>query len=198
MIKCIKTFNVILAMILTLGASAAIADANNGAYVGVGAGYGEIYSHDIASLNKSSGGFAYALNAGYLWNVERFSYGAELSFNGFPETKYDYPSNLGSASVNANSINLMAVGQVYVGNNISFLAKAGGAIAMDTFTSTGSNDSDKTNLQPAVAAGVSYAFNQNISANVTGLYVFGDQNSDVNEGLNKPLMSVLAGLTYSF
>ncbi len=209
-------------LILTLASASAFAQYTDFyqdgvySYVGVDAGYGNIYSKPynlvqiesgftnpdgsniyIPATGRSSGGFAYGLNGGYLWNANRFGFGGELAFNGYPNTQYTTSQE--TADVEATSVLIMAVGKYYFPGNISIALKGGGAYVVDTYDNNNTDNSQTTNnMQAAVGASIAYAITQNISINLNGHYIFGDPDADFNEGLNKPILAVMGGVSYNF
>ncbi len=227
-----KISGLVLATSLALGSTAALADADymtgGHPYVGVGLGYGGIVIPTASTFDNTtgstgdetnSGGFAYAIKAGYLYGIQHFAVGGELSYNGFPNST-DNVSFLGT-SVNvdtykASSVNLLGVGEYFITPAVNVNVKAGGALTMQKYdinpalTDGTSLSASSTQVLPVVGAGVGYNVTQHVVVGVDGLYTFGDRNSVVNSAntnvdassltatVKQPLYSVLASVSYLF
>ncbi|MGD9153355.1 MAG: outer membrane beta-barrel protein [Gammaproteobacteria bacterium] len=172
-----------------------------GFYVGVGAGYGGMYTK-LSSADKRMGtiygghsektrGFAARGSLGYLWalpQVQNFQLGAELGYNYYPKNKY----SIGTAprySWNYKGWNadLLAVGK-YNFNNTGFniIGKAGAAYIRQKTTivdtspmgvevSPAAGSYTKKAVKPEAAIGVGYDINQNIGINLIYSHIFGSK-----------------------
>jgi hypothetical protein len=185
-----KTKRVNLALlagtVLMMGAQAARANAvddqidnphlqNGRAYVGGTVGYGSIDAGPTAGSAKW--GFAWNVNAGYLWHKDAFAYGPELSYDNFPSVSYS------GNKLSANTVNAMAVGQFAFNEKWSAVGKAGLAVISQTY-----NGSDSTRVNPAMYIGGTYMLDEHWNANGGYQYVSG----------STPMYAFLVGATYTF
>lgn len=175
--------------VVALGLSAAAISANaatSGVYVGGQLGYGNVHQADHVSGVKDNH-LAGRVFAGYQFNQ---NLAAELGWSHFSEVTakdhgyyadYDY-----SARLNTNVVDAAAKGIVPVADNVSLYGKLGAAYVMESVHAhygPFSASASEKKLLPEAGVGVSYAFTDNVSADVsyTRIQKVGDKNkSDIN------------------
>ncbi|MGD9109044.1 MAG: outer membrane beta-barrel protein [Gammaproteobacteria bacterium] len=172
-----------------------------GFYVGVGAGYGGMYtklnSDDIRTGTTYGGhsektrGFAARGSLGYLWalpQIQNFQLGAELGYNYYPKNKH----SIGKAPVyswnyKGWNADLLAVGKYnFSDTGFNIIGKAGAAYIRQRTTivdtspigvevSPAADSYTKKAVKPEAAIGVGYDINQNFGINLVYSHIFGSR-----------------------
>ena len=189
-----------------------------GFYVGVNAGYGFTNSKDIAFVNTvtgastvfsngDDGGFVGGGQLGYNWQTGAFVFGVETDIQ---YADFGGNRNFGAFGTFGSSGNYFGTvrGRLGFAMDRTLLYATGGLAYGDIGDSLfGSND---TRVGYTLGAGVEYAFTNNWTAKLEGLYVnidrgnrfgvvaVGANNFAVNQGKNNDFAVVRVGLNYKF
>ncbi len=174
----------------------ALAFANPGAYVQLGAG-GNWVDSDTSSFDSLTG-FSGQVGAGYLWGDNTINYGLEADATFYPSStsNKDILGYNTEAKIDGYNISLLGVLK-YTSCSTGFVAfaKLGGAYVnqkatlSNTIFSASASDSQ---FAPEGALGVGYQFNPNWEVDLTGNYVYTNNNT-VNNNAN-----LLVSVAYHF
>ncbi len=158
-----------------------------------------------SSASTDKGGFAYAVSGGYLYHINQFAFGGEVGYNGY-NTSQTHLTIPGLGTINnkydVSAIDFLAVGRFYMNPAFSVALKAGGLYTMQKIDSNAFASVKTDRVLPALGGGVGFNITENMMLTADALYGFGtvnpDFNSDYKPNQNQPVISALAGLTYSF
>lgn len=178
---------------------ASAAQAGTGFYAGADAGVNE-----ISRLND---GPAVRGAAGYLLGGDKFNYGLEVGFTGFP--KNVYRSRYGyKETYSGFYTDLLGVTKYNFGNDgtgFFVMGKGGAAVVEQDLLVTGSSNYKKSvhAVKPEFAVGAGYNVTKNLSVDVTFSHVFGGRVDPYNNPAGSltrvsAVNTVMAGITYSF
>ena len=200
---------------------------NSGGYIqiqgGVGGLHTKYYDNNSDPYDRVTirNGLAYRISTGYLLAQNKFNYGLELGYAGYPENNYSFSFPILSASGMQNYkgdvVDLLAVLKLNVltvaKHDIYIPGKAGAAYVTQTFNgqSTAFNTVFSLNktvsqLKPEVAAGIGFQLCKQVDINVNYQHIFAGQadpfaDSVVNQnGLThvSTVSLLMAGIAYHF
>lgn len=170
----------------------ALALATPGAYVQVQGGGNWVDSN--SSFNNSSfTGYSGVVDAGYLWGADTVNYGLEVDGTWYPNSTAS--SNGTNLKVNGYNVGLLGVLKyTSCTTGLVGFGKLGVDYVNQKISGYGTRNFSNTKDQAAPEAdlGVGYQFNPNWEMDLTGNYVYTNNNTANNNG------NLLLGLTYRF
>lgn len=197
-----------------------------GAYLQWQGGIGGIdtrhYSPNLSPYEEVSlhRGLAYRLSLGYLLAQEKFNYGLELGYAGYPQNTYAFSfpslSASGNEAYKGHLLDLLAVIKptLWMNSNhkIYLIGTAGAAYVTQTFhgQSTAFNTLFVLNktikrVEPETALGMGYLINKKIDINLCYHHVFAGRADPIANSLVDPSLIplsainlVMLGLSYHF
>lgn len=182
-----STIKVLVAVAAMSVAAAAFAT-NVGTYVGVNAGYGKVNQSVQNSSKNKKNGFAYGIDAGYMFNQY---IGVEVGATKFANARFDG----GMKQENNYVVDLAAKGVYPITQEFNVFGKLGGAYVHTKFDNNGlavTGNGTHSAIRPFVAAGVGYDITSNVAVDF-------QVSTTTKSGNTVPaMMNATFGATYTF
>lgn len=172
--------------------------ANEGWYAGVEAGYDKYSNTGVDSTYATTypgvkvtdtSGLAAAIKGGYNFTQ---NFGVQVALTKYSDMKFKDTAG-DSQTVKVSSADIMAMGYLPLDDQFDLF----GGVGIARVVGKASHSDDSKETRPKALVGVSYALDQNWSANLSYNRVFGAKEVGDND-YTPTISSVMLGLNYSF